>query len=52
MTNTGTYTSLYDLRVQMVQKALQDHSTLDDKTSFNLAEHVLHALDHIPEKTR
>jgi hypothetical protein len=52
MTNNGTYISLYDLRVRMVQKALQDHSDLDDPTSFDLAEHVLYALDHIPEKTR
>lgn len=52
MTSNGKYVSLYDLRVQLVQKALQDHSTLDDKTSFDLAEHVLYALDHIPEKAR
>jgi hypothetical protein len=52
MTGNGTYVSLYDLRVKRVQKALQDHSDLDDKTSFELAEHVLDALDHIPEKAR
>lgn len=52
MSTNGTYISLYDLRVKQVQKALQDHSTLDDKTSFELAEHVLDALDHIPENSR
>ena len=52
MTSNCNYVSLYDLRVQRVQKALQDHSTLDDQTSFDLAVHVLDALDHIPEKTR
>jgi hypothetical protein len=52
MTNDTKYVSLYDLRVKMVQKALQDNSGLDDKTAFNLAEHVLDALDHIPEKAR
>ncbi|HEU5475894.1 MAG TPA: DUF6307 family protein [Actinophytocola sp.] len=52
MTHNGTYVSLYDLRVKMVQKALQDNSALDDKLSFDLAVHVLHALDHIPEKSR
>jgi hypothetical protein len=52
MTGNGKYVSLYDLRVTMVQKALQDHSTLDDKTSFDLAVHVLDRLDHIPEKVR
>ena len=49
---TTTYVSLYDLRVSMVQKALQAHSKLDDKTSLDLAVHVLDALDHIPEKAR
>jgi len=52
MTGNGTYVSMYDLRVKMVQKALQDHSKLDDKLSFNLAVHVLDTLDHIPEKSR
>ena len=46
------YVSMYDLRVTMVQKALKEHSKLDDKTTFDLAEHVLDALDHIPEKAR
>jgi Family of unknown function (DUF6307) len=52
MTSNGTYVSLYDLRVGMVQKALRDHSDLDDKTSFDLAVHVLDAMDHIPEQAR
>jgi hypothetical protein len=52
MTTSEAYVSLYDLRVKLVQKALQEHSTLDDKTSFELAEHVLNALDHIPEQAR
>jgi hypothetical protein len=52
MTSNGTYVSLYDQRVQRVQKALQDNSTLDDKTSFDLAVNVLDTLDHIPEKAR
>ena len=52
MTDNGKYISLYDLRVQLVQKALKDHSTLDDQTSFDLAVHVLDALDHIPENAR
>jgi len=42
--------SLYDLRVQLVQNALRDHSKLGDKTSFDLAVHVLDALDHLPEQ--
>lgn len=52
MTDNATYASRYDRRVELVQKALKDHSTLDDKTSFDLAVHVLDALDHIPEKAR
>jgi hypothetical protein len=51
MTET-TYVSLYDLRVKLVQKALQDNSKLADKAAHDLAVHVLYALDHIPEKTR
>jgi hypothetical protein len=52
MTSNGRYVSLYELRVSMVQKALQDHSDLDDTTSVDLAVHVLDALDHMPEKAR
>jgi len=52
MTDDGRYVSLYNLRVKMVQKALRDHSDLDDALSFDLAVHVLDALDHIPEKAR
>jgi hypothetical protein len=36
----------------MVQKALKDNSKLDDAASFDLAVHVLDALDHIPEQAR
>jgi hypothetical protein len=52
MTSNGRYVSLYDLRVQLVQKAIKEHSTLDDTTSHDLAVHVLDALDHIPEQAR
>jgi hypothetical protein len=52
MTENGTYISLYDLRVQLVQKALRENSTMDDTASHDLAVHVLDALDHIPEKAR
>lgn len=52
MTSDSKYVSLYDLRVQLVQKALQDNSTLDDTASHDLAVHVLDALDHIPEQAR
>jgi len=53
MTTTETpYVSLHDLRIKLVQKAMQDHSKLDDKTAFDLAVHVVYVLDHIPEKSR
>jgi hypothetical protein len=46
------YTSLYDQRVQLVADALERHSKLDEKTAAELAVHVVHAIDHIPEKVR
>jgi hypothetical protein len=46
------YTSLYDQRVQLVADALERHSRLDEKTAAELAVHVVHAIDHIPEKVR
>jgi len=49
---TSEYISMYDLRLKLVQKALQEHSKLDDPTSYELAGHVLDALDHIPERAR
>jgi hypothetical protein len=52
MTENGKYISLYDLRVQLVQKALRDNSKMDATSSHDLAVHVLDALDHIPEKAR
>jgi hypothetical protein len=53
MTTTDTtYVSLYDLRVEMVQKALRANSSLDETAAHDLAVHVLDALDHIPEKAR
>lgn len=52
MTTDAKYVSMYDLRVQLVQKALRDNSKLDDKAAFDLAVHVLDALDHIPEQAR
>ena len=46
------YMSLYDQRVQLVAQALEQHSKLDEKAAGELAVHVLHAIDHIPEKVR
>jgi hypothetical protein len=52
VTATVKFVSRHDQRVQMVQRALKDHSKLSDKATLELAEHVLEALDHMPEKVR
>jgi hypothetical protein len=52
MTATVEFTSLHDQRVKLVQGALKEHSKLSDTASFDLAVHVLAALDYMPEKVR
>lgn len=52
MTSTITYTSLYDQRVRLVADAIAENSKLDKKAAAELAVHVLHVLDRIPEKVR
>ncbi|MFC4950753.1 DUF6307 family protein [Pseudonocardia sp. GCM10023141] len=53
MTSTTTpYISIYQQRVNLVAKAITDHSDLDDKTAVNLAAHILEAIERIPEKVR
>ncbi len=47
-----TYISLYEQRIRLVAQALAQHSKLSEKDASDLAVHVLHALDHIPEKVR
>jgi hypothetical protein len=47
-----TYTSPYDQRVKLVTDTLRQHSNLSEKVAVDLAEHVLNALNHIPEKVR
>lgn len=46
------FTSQYDLRVKLVQDTLKEHSTLDNVAAFDLAIHVLGALDKTPEYIR
>jgi hypothetical protein len=46
------YMSPYDVRVQLVKDTVRKHSKLGDKASFELAEHILDVLNHIPEKVR
>jgi hypothetical protein len=52
MTDTVKFMSRYDLRVKLVKDTLQKHSKLSDKAATDLAEHVLEALDKIPETQR
>jgi hypothetical protein len=42
----------YEVRLELVKDTLVAHSTLDEKAAGELAIHVLHALNSIPEKMR
>ena len=42
----------YDLRVELVADTITAHSKLGDKAAAELAVHVLHVLNSIPEKIR
>jgi Family of unknown function (DUF6307) len=44
--------SPYVLRLELVRDTLMSHSKLKDKEASELAEHVLQALNSIPEKIR
>ena len=52
MAPSTTFRSPYDHRVQLVRDTIRSHSELDDKEAGELAEHVLQALNSIPEKMR
>jgi hypothetical protein len=47
-----TFRTPYDLRLELVKDTIATHSKLGDKTAGELAVHVLHALNSIPEKIR
>jgi hypothetical protein len=42
----------YDLRIELVADTIKAHSKLGDKAAGELAVHVLHTLNSIPEKIR
>jgi hypothetical protein len=52
VSNARPFLSIYEQRVRLVAHALQEHSTLGEAAARELAVHVLHALDHVPEKVR
>jgi Family of unknown function (DUF6307) len=42
----------YIQRLELVKDTIRTHSKLGDKAASELAVHVLHALNSIPEKVR
>jgi hypothetical protein len=47
-----TLSTPYDSRLKLVRDTVTMYSTLDDAVAGELAVHVLHALNSIPEKVR
>jgi hypothetical protein len=52
MASPMTVQSPYLQRLELVRDTITSHSKLGDKAASELAEHVLHALNSIPEKVR
>jgi hypothetical protein len=52
MASSTTFRSPYVQRVELVRDTIKSHSQLEDTAASELAEHVLHALNSIPEKVR
>jgi hypothetical protein len=42
----------YEQRVSLVADTLRQHSEMSPETATELAKHVLHAIDYIPERVR
>jgi hypothetical protein len=52
MTSATTLRTPYDIRVDMVKDTITAHSKIKGQDASELAVHVLHALNSIPEKVR
>jgi hypothetical protein len=52
MTSPTTFRTPYDLRLEQVKDTITAYSKLGDKAASELAVHVLHAINSIPEKIR
>ena len=52
MASPTTLRSPYALRVELIRDTITSHTKLGDKEATDLAEHVLQALNSIPEKIR
>ena len=52
MSSQTTLRTPYDLRVELVAGTIKAQSKLGDKAASDLAVHILHTLNSIPEKVR
>ena len=52
MTSPALFRTPYDVRLELVKATITAHSNVGDKAASELAVHVLHALNSIPEKMR
>jgi hypothetical protein len=52
MSSPTTFRTPYDVRLELVKDTITSHSKLGDKAAAELAVHVLHTLNSIPEKMR
>ena len=52
MASPTTLRTPYDQRLELVKDTITAHSKISDKAASELAVHVLHALNSIPEKMR
>ncbi len=52
MSSPTTLRTPYDLRVELVTDTIKTQSKLGDKAASELAVHILHTLNSIPEKIR
>lgn len=44
--------SPYDRRLKLVVTTIRENQKIDEAAAGVLAAHVLHALDHVPERVR
>jgi hypothetical protein len=52
MASLSTFRTPYEIRLQLVTDIISAHSKLGNDAAGKLAEHVLGALNSIPEKVR
>jgi hypothetical protein len=52
MTSPTILSTPYMQRIELVKDTIKTHSKLGDKAASDLAVHILHTLNSIPEKVR